>query len=353
MMVTVFVSCEKEKDNNEGIETPTVKTDVAYIVNYGSYSGSKGEISIYNIDDNNISHEAYKTANSIELTSNIQSMTIHNDIAYLMSNNGDKIDIIDAKTLKASVNPIADDITKPRYFAANGNTAYISCWGDVQDWGKMATSYIAKVNLTTKEVTKIPLAGGTEGLIISNDKLYIGLCADSNVAVMDLATEAISKIRVSAVAQQFVEDIDGNIWVSLVSKYSTPFPADSLGMAIIDPTTDKILKRVSFSGIGGDGYMHISADKQTVYVMGAEAWPGTASTIFTADVASRTLSSTALITGEKFYGFNINPKNEDVYVCISPDASTEGALHIYDKAGTKIEEKETGIGPNHVIFYEK
>ncbi|MFK5968937.1 MAG: DUF5074 domain-containing protein [Candidatus Marithrix sp.] len=344
---TIFISCEESDD----IITVTKANEIAYVVNYGSYSGSKSEISIYNIDSSSISHDAYKNVNFVDFTSNIQSMAIHNDIAYFMSNNGDKIDIVDAKTLTATVNPISTDITKPRYFAATENTAYISCWGDVQDWSLMATSYIAKIDLITKSVSKIALPGGAEGLIIVNNKLYVGLSITNKVAVIDLASEAISYITVSAVPQQFVQDGDGNIWVSLVSKYSTYFPSDSLGLVVIDPKNNIVIDKVDFASIGGDGYIHISSDKNTIYAMGSEEWPGTATTIYSVNVANRTLSSTALISGGNFYGFNVNPVNEDIYVLISPSSTENGTLKIYNKAGILVDEETTGVSPNYVVFY--
>jgi len=346
MSAAIFTSCEE--DENIVLQEAN---KIAYVVNYGSYSGVKSEISIYNIDSSSITNNAYINANSVEFTSNIQSMAIHSDIAYFMSNNGDKIDIVDAKTLEAVANPISDDIAKPRYFAASGNTAYVSCWGEVQDWSAMANSYIAKIDLTTKDVTRIALPGGPEGVMIVGNKLYAGLTTANKVAVIDLVTEEITYITVSAVPQQFVQDGDGNIWVSLVSKYSTPFPAEELGLEVIDPETNTVSAKVDFEGMGSDGYIHISSDKNTIYAMGAEAYPGTASTIYTVDVTTKTLSSEALISGENFYGFNVNPENEDVYVLNSPSTSENGTLKVYNKSGELQDEEAVGIGPNHVIFY--
>jgi hypothetical protein len=346
---TLLISCEKEEIKEEIKEE--VNHNVAYVVNYGSYSGGKSTIDIYDVEGDSIILGGYASANPVALTSNIQSMAIHNDTIYCMSNNGDKIDIVDAKTLEALSNPIFDDITKPRYFAATENSAYISCWGDVVDWSVMATSYIAKVDLATKSVTKIDLPGGTEGVIIAGNKLYVALTCQNKVAVMDLTTEVISYIEVSAIPQQFVKDEDGNIWVSLVSTYSNPYPAGDLGVAIIDPSTDTVIDKVDFTGIGGTGYLHISPDYSTIYVMGSEAWPGTASTIFAVDVVRKSIDSNALITGENFYGFNVNPENGDVYVLISPSATEPGSLKVYDADGDLLDTESTGIGPQHVVFY--
>lgn len=80
--------------------------NTSLIANYGSYSGSKGEISIYNEDNKTITNSAYKTANGIEFSSNIQYMNIFNGNLYIMSNDGDKIDVVNANDIKATINPI-------------------------------------------------------------------------------------------------------------------------------------------------------------------------------------------------------------------------------------------------------
>lgn len=347
LTATVFVSCTKDDD----VDPSKEYTKVAYIVNYGSYSGSKSEISIYDTDSSSITHNAYNAANSVDFTSNIESMSIHEDIAYFMSNNGDKIDIVDAKTIQVSVNPISTDITKPRYFAADGNTAYISCWGDVNDWSVMANSYIAKIDLTTNTVTKIALPGGPEGVIIIGNKLYAALTTTKKIAVIDLLSNDISYINTLAIPYHFVVDDDGYLWASMVSTYTVPVGLDSVGLTQIDPANNTVLANVNFSSIGSNGFIHISSDKKTVYALGKEAWPGTASSIYSIDVTSHTLSSSALISGEKFNGFGVNPENDNIYILISPGATENGSLKIYNSAGSLLDEEETGVSPKHVVFY--
>ncbi len=348
LLSTMFISCSDDDDPKDKKEYDKV----GYIVNFGSYGKGDGEISTYDIEKEVIAQNSYKAANGVDFTSNIQSMSIYNDVAYLMSNAGDKIDILDASTLKALGNPVSGDITKPRYFAATGNTAYISCWGEVNDWSVLANSYIAKMDLTSKTVTKIALSGGPEGVIISNNKLFVALSVINKVAVVDLATEEISYIEVSAVPQQFVADDNGNVWVSLVSKYSTPFPPEKLGLNIINSKTEEVKGYVNFPEMGSEGWIAITSDKNTIYAMGAEAWPGTATTIYAVDVAKKTIASSALISGENFYGFNVNQDNGDIYILRSPDVTTPGSLDIYASNGTFLSDETTGSGPNNVVFYD-
>jgi len=348
VLAVTATSCKKEEDKVE--ETPIDLNKIAYVVNYGSYSGSKSQISIYSPEDATITNGVYNTANSLELTSNVETMAIHNDIAYFMSNNGDKIDIVDAKTMVASTNPISENIVKPRFFAATGSTGYISCWGG-DDWGVLADSYIAKINLDTKALTKIAVPGGPEGVIIVGDKLYAALSTTNKVAVLDLNTEAVTHIEVSAVPQQFILDADNKLWVSLVSKYSTPFETSELGVAVINTTSNTVESTINYTGMGSEGFIAISDDKETVYLMGTEAWPGTAASINAVNVSDQTLNTTALITGENFNGFNVNPNNGDIYVLLSPSATEAGLLKVYDKTGTLVDEETAGVSPKRVVFY--
>ncbi len=348
ILSTVFISCSDDDDDPKDIKE---YDKVAYIVNYGVYGKGDGEISTYDTEKETISQKSYQTANNVAFTSNIQSMAIYNDVAYLMSNAGDKIDILDAATLKALGNPVSGDITKPRYFAATGNTAYISCWGEVNDWSVMANSYIAKMDLSAKTITKIAVEGGAEGVIIVNNKLFVGSTVLKKITVIDLLTNNRSFIAVSGVPQQFVADGDGNIWVSTVSKFSTPVPSDMIGFEVINPKTNKVTASVNFPGIGSNGLISISPDKNTIYALGAEAWPGTATTVYSVDVAKKEISSGALITGEKFNGLDINPANNDIYVLVSPDATSSGKLNIYSSNGVLLSEKDTGASPIQAVFY--
>ena len=355
LLATALTSCEKDDNTDDKKEY----NKVAYIINYGGYGKSNGEISTYDIPKKELANDSYKTANEVPFTSNIESMYIHEDVAYLMSNAGDKIDILDAATLEAMGNPISNDITKPRFFVAKDGFGYVSCWGDVVDWDVYANSYIAKIDLKTKVVTKIALPGGPEGLIIKGNNLYISSSTTNKVTVMDLSSEKFTTIDVKAIPQHFVEDASGNLWASLVSKYSVPFSADKLGFTVIDPNSNTVSSFVNYVGIESNGFIHTSPNKNTVYVLGGGNyvqdadgnWIQLPTGISTVDVSTKVVSSSQLISGEKFNGFNINPENGNVYVL----SKVEGkGLSIYDDKGTLQagQQFETGTSPKHVVFYD-
>ncbi|NJM15652.1 MAG: hypothetical protein HC896_10035 [Bacteroidales bacterium] len=293
------------KDENKPNTTQydTAYSSVAYIINYGSYSGAKSEISVYDIESESIKNNQYEAVNGFKLTSNIQSAYVADTLMYFMSNNADNFDKTSAIDLKAETNPIATDIVKPRYMVADGSTAYITCWGNVDDWSAMATGYVAVIDLKNFSLSrKIMLPGGPEGIYLKNNKLYVGLTAQQNVAVVDLSTDNLSYIPTTGITQHFVEDKNGKLWVSLVSTSTFPLQADSIGLAQIDPQTNTITGFINYKGIGSNGYVHTNPAKDTIYVMGAEAWPGTKTNIFAVDAAAKTLSTNAFVEGESYYG---------------------------------------------------
>ncbi len=347
------VACEKEKNDKDDKKEETTNSK-AYIINYGSYASISTSVDIYTESNNKIVNNAYEDVNGVAYSSNAQSFAIYNEQGFFMGNESDKIDIVDAKTLEQSINPIETDITKPRYFEATNETGYISCWGTIDDWSTVANSYIAVLDIANKTISeKIMLPGGPEGVIIANNKLYAALEFRDSVAVINLDNHSVSYIETPAIPQHFVQDEDGNLWVSLVSTYSDPAPEDSLGVAIIDPDTDQLTGRVLFSGISGDGQLAINSAKDKIYVMGKAAYPGTASSVYEIDVAGQSIGQSALISGDNFSGIGCHPESNNIYVLISPSLEETGSLKVYDSQGTLLDTQETGVAPQEVVFYQE
>jgi len=356
MAAITFTSCKKDSTDDGGGDNPqpTSKTNIAYVLNYGSYSGANGEISIYDRDSKELTDTAgYTTINGVDFSSKIESATIIGDKMYIMSNNGDKIDIINANTLKQTQNPIAVDITKPRFMVESNGIGYISCWGDVAVWAVMANSYIAKMDLATNAITKINIPGGLEGMAIVNNTLYIAQSARNTIITMDLSNDNIDSIKTPAIPQQFAVGNDGKLYVSLVSKFSTPYHKDSLGVAVINTSNNTIERKIDLPGIGGNGFIHISSDKNTLYVLSNKwnaAFTGTISALSTIDLSNDNISE--ILNGESFSGFNLEPTTDNIYLTITTSTTENGKLKIYSKTGSEIDSEDVLISPKHILFHQ-
>lgn len=342
-----FTACEKNE-----VDTPdVVRISNIYVLNYGTFGGTKSELSSYDESAKTIANDLYKAANGVVYNSNIQSAYVHGGLAYLVGNSGDKIDFLEASNLKVVANPLAGELVNPRYMVAEGGFAYVSCWGEVADWSKMEASYLAKINLSTRKVVKkIAIPGGLEGLIVAEGKIFAALYTQNKVAVVDPATDAVSYIEVSAIPQHFVQDYQGMLWVSLISSYTVPFAPEKLGLAQINPKTQTVSKFVGLPGIASSGYLQSSKDQKTVYVLGAESWPSTKSNINALDVTTQSFAAKPLIEGEAIINFGVNPISEKIYVLSAPVITENGFLRVYSPQGTLEDTETVGIYPQQVIF---
>lgn len=346
VFLLLSTSCKNE-DNGGGEET---RFGNSYIVNYGSYSGTKGAISQYDTETDVLTNGVYKAVNSVDMTSNVQYAYEYDDNIYFMGNAADQVFYVDKETLEQTKNGITSDIIKPRYCVGMGNYLYISCWGgDI--WADESLSYIAKLNISTNEVEKkIDLPGGPEGLAIANGKLYAALNYDTKVAVMDLADDTFTYIETPGVNSFFLKDKDENLYVSMVSTFSDPNPEAGLGY--INTQTDELTAKYTMDGIssGYSSLMQFSSDESKIYVVGTDdSWPPVGS-IKTFDIASGEFTGDFVSGVTGINGVAVNPETGDVYCLISENTTAAGKMVIYDANGDSITYHETGISPSMALF---
>lgn len=341
VVAVASVSCQKTNDTPEKTE-PTV----SYIVNYGSFSGDKSTITSFSKETLEASNNFYESVNGVPMISNVQHAIHYNNSVYFMGNSADQIFWVDDENFEQSENAITTDIVKPRFSVAAGNYLYVSCWGgDI--WTDETLSYIAKVNLTTKAVEeKINLAGGPEGLAIAKGKLYAALNYKDSVAVIDLATEAISYIETPAVTSYFTIDNNDNLYVSLVSTYSDY--SENTGIGYINTTTGQLEATYKLDGVS-TSYVNILApnnDFTKLYVMTSayDANWNLSGAVSVFDVATKTFETNNFVEG--IAGLNgIAYYNDNLFCFVSESVTANGKAQMYDTDGTLNGEFETGIAP--------
>ncbi len=352
----LFASCEKSNDDND---SASVLSNGAFVLNYGKYGSSNGEVSYYNIKTKEVVNGLYNNKTSVDYAAGIESGLIYNDVLYLMGNESDKIDIIELSpdfTVKS--NPIKVDIVKPKHAIAKNNKLYVSCWGNVVKWDVIANSYIAVVDLKTKVVTKIAAPGGYFDLEIVGDKLYAASYTKPQVDVYDILTnELIGSIALKSHARMFKVTTDNNLWVSNTASYSFPASPVDLGLSKINTTTNTIEAFVNVSSLASDGQFELSKDGVLAYALaGGDYYQDTEGNWLQneANVSSINLTTSEIsvkISGGKYQNIHCNPNTGEFYVLNSPESSTAGSLVVFNEKFEKVNEVSVGIAPKQVLFY--
>jgi hypothetical protein len=349
MGTVLFSACSDDDDNNK---EPEINTDIsgAYFFNYGSNSNGGSSVTRYDFRKDETTNKYFEAQNPGKtINSNIQYGALYKDTIYLMGNASDEIISVDVE-FKPTGNAVREGIEKPRFFVGEGDYLYISCWGADPDYTDMPDSYIAVYNTKTRKVEdKIMVAGGPEGLAIAKGKLYAALNYSTQVAVIDLSTEAIEFIDMPAVSSYFLKDGNENLYVTLVSSYSDP--SDHPGLGYINTTTDELENNYVLEGVSGSysSILTASSDLNTLYLTAAE-W-GEPGGIFSFNPASGEFSEFAgNLTGAQ--GVVTNPVNNDVYVLLGASATEAGSVSIYNASGDHQKDITVGISPYWALFLD-
>jgi hypothetical protein len=344
---SIFVSCNDDDDIQEPIE-PTV----SYIINYGDYTGAKSTVTSFSKETDEVSTDFYENVNGVAMVSNVQHAFSYNNKIYFLGNSSDQIFWVDGETFEQTENAITQDIVKPRFGVGNGNYLYVSCWGG-NIWADETTSYIAKINLTTKTVEKkIAIPGGPEGLAIAKNKLFAALNYKDSVAVVDLTSDAISYIETPAVTSYFVKDKSDNLYVSLVSTYSDF--SDKTGIGYINTTSNKLVATYDLTGVS-TSYVNIMAannDFTKIYVVKEGANWGDPGAVASFDVASKSFDTGNFIEG--IAGLNgVAYYNDNVFCFVAESVTGNGKAKTYSANGTFQKDYPTGIAPFMLLTVEE
>ncbi|MGD2035472.1 MAG: hypothetical protein PVF73_10475, partial [Bacteroidales bacterium] len=231
----------------------------------------------------------------------------------------------------------------------NGNTGYISCWGD---------NSVKIVDLVTHEITgSVAASSGPDKMVIQNNKLYIlnsgGWGVDSTITVVNVNTnEVTGSIEVKYTPTDLVVDPQGDIWVLCFGKiiYGTedPYPIleeTASKLYRIDTETDRVTEEETL--FEDQHPMHLEIDNAGVlYIGGGYTFDG----IWSIQEDMLPGSRNKIISGDYAYGFNIDPNTNVLYLTFAPSYTSPGIIKRYTANGTLLGEYECGIGPNGVVF---
>lgn len=322
-----------------------------YVLNEGS---SNGTITMINRNDE-VTNNYFSTANGgVALGQYAQSMAMNEKYAFIVVTTGNgsgyvevanKSDFKHYKTI--------DGFSYPREIALVGDKAYVSN-GKGQD-----ASYAKENNeiyvIDLKTMTKtgqISVGAGPEKMVVSNGKLYVANSGgwsndDNTVTVIDTETDQVLEtITVKSCPKDMVVDANGDVWVycSGVPDW-TNWPnvtyTDS-GISKITESSNTVtsyeLTNISTSGIKN---IAINKAKDVVYFM--------SDAVYAMNITDTALPTTKFIDAT-FYGMDVNPVSDNLWLCQAVDATTAGTVHVYSSDAEKLKEFAVGYMPNSTTF---
>jgi YVTN family beta-propeller protein len=334
-----FTSCKKEDNSNDSDFTNGI-----FIVNEGPFQSGTGTITYFNPDSKIVTQDIFESVNGRPLGNIAQSITLFNGKAYIVVNNGGKVEVVDANTFKSTAT-IAN-LTNPSQFLAIDNTkAYVSNW----------VGHIAVVDLLTNSVSKtIPAGTGPDNMIKSGNYVYVanagGLSIDSTITVIDYMTDQVVKtIKVGEAPTGLVADGNGRIWIICKGNGFAGYPAagDTPGKLIrINPATLSVDFTYKFGSTSDHPEkLVINKQKSILYFLHNNG-------IYSFNIAMSNAVPEKLVS-RYFYELGYENKTGYLYASDPKDYSNDGiVLRLKATDGSMVDSIPAGIIPGGFAFPE-
>ncbi|MGV3586160.1 MAG: YncE family protein [Adhaeribacter sp.] len=316
-----------------------------FILNEGNFQKGNSAVSFFDRDTKTIMPDIFKTVNNRPLGDVAQSMAAHNNRAYLVINNSNKVEVVDINTF-GSLGTISG-LAMPRYFAAVNNKGYVTEWVNYGSKGRVSV-----IDLNTNTVTKtIEVGLMPENLIIFNNKVYVVNSSENTISIINAATDALeTTVTLAYSPNSLVVDRNNKLWVLAGGKkvYNTDFTVNesqsTVGSLIrLNPATNAVELNLPFaSRKDSPGQLKINGAKNKLYYRYAGK-------IYQYDIAATALPTNALLN-RNFYGLGVDPATDLIYGADAGFFTANGKVVRFNPNGTPLDSFQVAIGPNSFLF---
>jgi len=339
-VILSFSACKKEKQIiDDDSDAAPYETGV-FVINEGPFQTGSGTVTFYDRSTKTVKQDIFETENSRPLGNVVQSITIYNDKAYIVVNNGSKVEVVDVKTFKSV--GVIDSITLPRFFAAiNSSKAYISDW----------TGKISVVNLSNYAVSSsINVGGSPDKMIVTNGNAYVigsaGFTSDSTLHIIDVANDTkLNTLVIGDNPSDMVLDVNGKIWIVCggISDWVNPGNNTNATLVKFNPSTNLVEQTYDLGSTNFGAKITINAAKTKVYYTLANG-------IYEFDINNPVVNVQPIIA-KSFYNIGFDNASGYIYGADPKDYSSNGWVYRYNTSnGTPVDSFQVGVIPTGFAF---
>ncbi|MGE0076660.1 MAG: DUF5074 domain-containing protein [Bacteroidales bacterium] len=339
LMVSLFTSCEKDDSSTGRYEYGAI------VLNEGAYNNANASVSFYKYGSSAVKNDIFNLTNGRSIGDVLQGATIDNAKIYMVLNGSGKVEVANSDNFEQLYT--IEGLTNPRNATVVNDKLYVTQWGGYGENGSVKVYSITDYSL----VTTITLGSGCEGIVYADGKIYVansgGYGLDNTISVISATTNTVENtINVGDCPKEMVVDKNGDIWAicSGYIEYDASWNIASQSSSELVKISGTDVERIVLFQDQHPSHIDINSTGDVVYYGAGYGFSG----IYKLAIDSRTLSSSPFVDGS-FYGFNVNPNNDDIYVLLAPNFSSAGSLEIYSE-GVKQSEFSVGIGPSTVLF---
>lgn len=321
-----------------------------YILNEGNFMYGNSSLSFYDPATKRVYNQIFQARNGAPLGDVAQSMTIWNNLGFIVVNNSGKVYVVDSRTaeFKGSIT----GLSSPRYIhVVNSEKAYITDLYarkiTIVNPQTFQTIGSISVNNSKSEFNQHP----TEQMIQYQNKVFINCWSyDNKILVIDTNTDQlIDSIEVFKQPNSLVIDMDNKIWVLTDGGFEgSPYGYEQPGLLKIDAETHEVERTFRFQLGDHPLNLCLNPTKDTIYFINRHVWKMA--------ISEKHLPEIPFLVSEYadsyggFFSLGIDPASSEIYLGDAIDHRQNGIVYRYLSSGKLIDQFKTGISPGDFAF---
>ena len=319
----LFSSCE----NNE----PKIKTSPGafdngiLILNQGVFLSGNASVSYLSNDFSTSENDIFTTINpSLMLGDTGQDIGFYNDLAFIVVNVSNKIEIVNRYSFK-HLATITLGLNNPRYIAFCDGKGYVTNWGD----GTNTTDdFVAVLNLENYTVTStIAVTEGPEKIVVKDKNLYVahqgGFGFGNSLSVINATSNTVSKSIIVGDLPNSLRIENNNLYVLCGGKPYYATVETSGALLKINLADNTVTSTLNFSDLKHPNNLNIYENKLYYNINNQ---------IFKTELSATTLPTSAFITldfGAKTNLNNFEVNNNVLFAADATDFNSNGKVYVY------------------------
>jgi hypothetical protein len=338
------------------IPNPASVIKGVYLLNEGNFNANKATLDYVDYTTGQFRKNIYNQVNP-EVTKGLgdvgNDMAIYGSKLYVVVNNSNKIEVLNAKTGKR-ITQI--DLLNCRYITFRQNKAYVSAYLSAIGNANAPNGIVAEIDTSSLQIERrVTVGRQPEEMAVINNNLYVANSGgysppnyERTVSVVDLTTfTETRRIDVAINLNQIKADRYGDLYVTSRGDYLTIPPK----LYVVNAQSGQIKKAFDIPA------RTIALDDDQLFIISTNS--GNAQQKYTyqiLNVNTETLLSQPFITDgtdltvTQPYGLAINPATKEILLTDARDYVTPGTLYCFDATGKKKWQVTTGDVPAHFAF---
>ncbi len=321
-----------------------------YIVNEGNFMFGNASLSFYDPETKRVYNQVFQARNGAPLGDVAQSMSLWDNLGFIVVNNSGKIYVIDSRTaeFKGSIT----GLSSPRYVHfINARKAYVT---------DLYSQTITIFDPQSFQVTgKIPVSNSqsefnqhaTEQMVQYRNLVFTNCWSyDNKILAIDSNTDQlVDSIEVLKQPNSMVLDRFDKLWVLTDGGFEgSPYGWEQAGLLKIDAETREIERSFRFTAGDHPFNLCLNSTRDTILFLNRHVWKMAVSDKRIPEAPFLVSEYTSLYGG--FYSLAVDPESSEIYVGDAIDHRQNGTVSRYSPVGKRIDQFKTGISPGDLVF---